>query len=53
LGHESGRFSKTIFERIGRVGTNMLTRLTAFFCCAVGVDVTWGGLKLLIASLSQ
>ena len=47
------RFSDAIFERIGRVGTNVLTRLTAFFLLAIGVDVTWGGLKLLIASLSQ
>lgn len=45
------RFSDAIFGRIGSVGTNVVTRLTAFFLLAIGVAVTWGGLESLIRSI--
>jgi multiple antibiotic resistance protein len=46
------RFADTIFRRIGHVGTNVVTRLTAFILLAIGVEMVWGGLKPLILSLS-
>lgn len=46
------RFADAIFQRIGEVGTNVVTRLTAFILLAIGVEIVWGGLKPLILSLS-
>lgn len=45
------RFSDTIFVRIGEAATSVITRLTAFLLLAIGVAVTWGGLKALILTL--
>jgi multiple antibiotic resistance protein len=46
------RFADAIFRRIGHVGTNVITRLTAFILLAIGVEIVWGGLKPLILGLS-
>lgn len=45
------RFADTIFVRIGPAATAVITRLTAFLLLAIGVSVTWGGLKALILTL--
>jgi len=47
------RFADTLFTRLGTVGTTVITRLTAFFLLAIGVEVIWGGLRPLILSLSS
>ncbi|KAA0969054.1 NAAT family transporter [Aureimonas fodinaquatilis] len=45
------RYSDVIFTRIGTAGTAVITRLTAFLLLAIGVSVTWNGVKTLILSL--
>ena len=45
------RFADLIFARIGTAGTGVITRLTAFLLLAIGVAVTWGGLRPLLLSL--
>lgn len=45
------RFADAIFSRIGAAGTGVITRLTAFLLLAIGVAVTWGGLKPLLLTL--
>ncbi|MBS7701524.1 MarC family protein [Chelatococcus sp. YT9] len=45
------RFSDKIFARVGAAATGAITRLTAFLLLAIGVAVTWDGLKQLILSL--
>jgi multiple antibiotic resistance protein len=47
----SYRFADQVFSRIGTVGTGVITRLTAFLLLAIGVAVTWGGLRQLLLSL--
>ena len=43
------RFSDAISEKIGRTGTMVVTRLSAFVLLAIGLDVMWTGmLKLII-----
>jgi multiple antibiotic resistance protein len=45
------RFSDSIFVRLGRTGASVVTRLSAFILLAIGVSLTWDGLKVLILSL--
>ncbi len=45
------RFADAIFSRIGPAGTGVITRLTAFLLLAIGVAVTWGGLRPLLLTL--
>ena len=45
------RFADLIFARIGTAGTGVITRLTAFLLLAIGVAITWGGLRPLLLSL--
>jgi len=45
------RFGDVIFERIGKAGTRVITRLTAFLLLAIGVAVAWSGMKPLLLSL--
>ncbi len=42
------RFSDTILNKIGRTGTMVVTRLSAFVLLAIGLDVIWTGLLKLI-----
>ena len=42
------RFSDTILNKIGRTGTNVVTRLSAFVLLAIGLEVVWAGILSLI-----
>ena len=42
------RFADAISSKIGRTGTNAITRLSAFVLLAIGLEVVWGGVLALI-----
>ena len=42
------RFADTILNKIGRTGTMVVTRLSAFVLLAIGINVIWAGLLKLI-----
>ena len=42
------RFADTILHKLGRTGTNAVTRLSAFILLAIGLQVIWGGVLALI-----
>lgn len=45
------RFSSWIFKFLGRTGSQVVTQISAFFLVAIGVQVFWSGVKLLIMQL--
>ncbi|MCP4176192.1 MAG: NAAT family transporter [bacterium] len=42
------RFSDTIFQKLGKTGTVVITRLSAFILLAIGLQIIWQGLLGLI-----
>jgi len=42
------RFADTILNKLGRTGTAVVTRLTAFVLLAIGIDIMWEGMLALI-----
>lgn len=47
------RYAGVIFKYLGTIGTNVITKLSAFIIIALGLHVTWGGLSSLIIELSK
>lgn len=45
------RFSSWIFKFLGRTGSQVVTQISAFFLVAIGVQVLWSGIKLLILQI--
>ncbi len=45
------RFADSIFQRLGTVGTNVVTKLSAFILLTVGVEIVWDGLEELISKM--
>ena len=45
------RYSEAIFKLLGTTGSKVVSTMSAFILLAIGVSVTWSGLKLLILSL--
>lgn len=45
------RFSSWIFKFLGQTGSQVVTQISAFFLVAIGVEVLWSGLKLLILQI--
>ncbi len=45
------RFATTVFDKLGRTGTTVVTKLSAFVLLAIGVEIFWSGLAQLIKAL--
>lgn len=45
------RYAQRILNKLGDVGTAIVTRLTAFILLCIGVQIVWNGVAGLIASL--
>ncbi len=46
------RFADSIFHYLGTVGTNVVTKLSAFILLTVGVEIVWDGLEELISKMN-
>jgi len=44
-------FADRIFAKLGTIGTNVVTQLSAFILLAVSVEIIWEGIKALILTL--
>jgi multiple antibiotic resistance protein len=44
------RYADQILRRLGRTGTNVVVRLTAFILLCIGVQICWNGIHALLAS---
>lgn len=44
------RYAEQILRRLGRTGTSVVVRLSAFILLCIGVQICWNGLRGLIAS---
>ncbi|MGV8125116.1 MAG: MarC family protein [Candidatus Xenobiia bacterium LiM19] len=42
------RYSDWLCSKLGKVGTNVVTKLSAFILLAVGVEIVWDGIRLLL-----
>lgn len=42
------RYSDWLCSKLGKVGTNVVTKLSAFILLAVGVEIVWDGVRLLL-----
>ena len=45
------RFADRLEDVLGRTGTNVMLRLSAFILVCIGIQICWGGISGLIASL--
>jgi multiple antibiotic resistance protein len=45
------RYAERILQRLGRTGTTVLVRLSAFVLLCIGVQICWNGLHALALSL--
>ncbi len=45
------RYAGVIFKLLGKIGTNVITKISAFIIIALGFHVAWGGLSSLIVNL--
>lgn len=45
------RFSSVIFNALGKTGSQVVTQISAFLLLAIGVQVLWSGVRLLIMGL--
>ncbi len=43
------RYSDRFCEKLGTVGTNVVTKLSAFLILAIGVQIIWLGIQALFA----
>jgi multiple antibiotic resistance protein len=44
------RYAEQILRRLGRTGTSVVVRLSAFILLCIGVQICWNGVRGLIAS---
>jgi multiple antibiotic resistance protein len=49
----SYRFAAPLARLLGKVGINVLVRLSAFILVCIGIQIAWSGISALILSLSQ
>jgi multiple antibiotic resistance protein len=47
------RFAETIARFLGRTGTSVVLRLSAFIALCIGVQIIWNGVTALILALPQ
>lgn len=47
------RYADTVFNKLGETGTHAITRTAAFILLAIGVEIIWGGLSVLILTLGH
>jgi multiple antibiotic resistance protein len=45
------RFSDVVFARLGKTGTNAVTKISAVILLAIGVKIMWQGISALVLSL--
>jgi multiple antibiotic resistance protein len=45
------RYADRILNKLGRTGTNVLIRLSAFILFCIGVQIIWNGLRTLLSTL--
>lgn len=45
------RYAESLVRRLGKTGTNIMIRLTAFILLAIGAQIIWNGAHTLLASL--
>jgi multiple antibiotic resistance protein len=45
------RYADRILNKLGRTGTNVLIRLSAFILFCIGVQIMWNGLRTLLSSV--
>ncbi len=45
------RYADTIFNRLGNIGSNVITRITAFILLAISITIIWNGILGLINPL--
>ena len=45
------RYADRILNKLGRTGTNVLIRLSAFILFCIGVQIIWNGLRALLATV--
>jgi len=45
------RYADRILNKLGRTGTNVLIRLSAFILFCIGVQIVWNGLRTLLATV--
>jgi multiple antibiotic resistance protein len=45
------RYADRILNKLGRTGTNVLIRLSAFILFCIGVQIIWNGLRTLLATV--
>lgn len=45
----SYRYADNIFNRLGKVGTNVFTKMSAFILLTIGVQIIWEGISKLIS----
>jgi len=45
------RYAETILKRLGRTGTTVLVRLSAFILLCIGVQICWNGVHALLSPL--
>ncbi len=45
------RFADRLEDMLGRTGTNVMLRLSAFILVCIGIQICWAGVSALIASL--
>lgn len=46
-------FADRIFAKLGKVGTDVITQLSAFILLAVSIEIIWEGLSTLILNISH
>jgi multiple antibiotic resistance protein len=44
------RFADRILNRLGPIGTSVVTRLTAFILLCIGVQICWNGVRALVTT---
>ena len=46
-------YSEEIFSKLGEIGTEVITRISAFILIAIGFQVAWGGLQHVIIETAK
>ena len=44
------RYAEQILRKIGKIGTGIFIRLSAFILLCIGVQICWNGIRSLVAS---
>jgi multiple antibiotic resistance protein len=45
------RYAETVCRRIGRTGMIVVVRISAFIMVCIGVEISWNGVKSLLAQI--